>query len=313
MSRLLVIRLALAALALVLLFVIYRLRPKKALGALTVQELIDLYELPGGDDDAGPEFRRRGAVTRDELFRILDAIPVAALDRKQVHTIVRILQYEFPSEESRKALANLRSRTTVRRFQVELLWAMTHVGAKLNGHLDAWLEKQRGQHGPGYFEILLSAATPEDRILLLPMAARSALGAGDDPNAEAHARELLAIPELGTKSGDGAYYANHVLGMLALKAGDTAGAKRYMLQSAETPGSWELNEGGPDTSLAEALLARGEREAVLEYLDGCKRFWSGGRDVVERWQATIRSGGIPNFRRDRQEAPPPPQASPGGD
>jgi len=61
------------------------------------------------------------------------------------------------------------------------------------------------------------------------------------------------------------------------------------------PGSYELNGlRPPDPSLAVELLARGEREAVLEYLDHCKVF-SKKHAMIEGWQTTIRAGGTPNF------------------
>ena len=48
-------------------------------------------------------------------------------------------------------------------------------------------------------------------------------------------------------------------------------------------------------TLAKELLAKGERDAVLEYLQLCSRFWKRGGDKIENWTATIRGGGTPDF------------------
>jgi hypothetical protein len=98
------------------------------------------------------------------------------------------------------------------------------------------------------------------------------------------------------------YYGNHVLGMLALKRGDIAGAKHYLIESAKTPGSWRLNGAWPpDPSLARELLTLGEREAVCEYLDLCKVFTNQDA-MIERWKEAIRAGSIPSFDNDWLEA-----------
>ena len=94
------------------------------------------------------------------------------------------------------------------------------------------------------------------------------------------------------------YYGNHVLGMLALKRGDVNSAKRYLIESAKTPGSWALNGiRPPNIALAYELLALGEREAVYEYLDLCKVF-SKKDAMIESWKAAIRAGSIPDFEDD---------------
>jgi hypothetical protein len=76
---------------------------------------------------------------------------------------------------------------------------------------------------------------------------------------------------------------------------------------------WQLIEGGfkstwlakatgpenvwPDLSLSDALLKRGERDAVAEYLQNCSRFWQGRSKVLEDWIAQIRSGKSPRLNR----------------
>jgi hypothetical protein len=149
-----------------------------------------------------------------------------------------------------------------------------------------------------YRELLLASAQPSDSVSFLVDAARSASRAGDDVKSEAYARELIAIPNLATKSGDGVYHANQILGTVALQRGDIAGAKHHLIESAKASG---LSVEGPSFKLAESLLDRGEHDAVLEYLELCKAFL-GHEVLIEKWRTSIRDGATPNFRHDWREA-----------
>jgi hypothetical protein len=148
-------------------------------------------------------------------------------------------------------------------------------------------------------EMRLANAEPEHRVYLLQSLPRIAIEGEDMAKAEAYARELLTIPGLAEKSGDGVYCANYALGVLALKRDDVAAAKQFMLSAAKTKGSVRLSGVGPETWLAKELLGRGEREAVLEYVEECRSFWTWEEGAIDRWQNTIRSGAIPDFRRPR--------------
>ena len=83
-----------------------------------------------------------------------------------------------------------------------------------------------------------------------------------------------------------------VLGLLALNQGNVKPASQY-LDAGSTPGSPQLNSFGPDMSLAQALLEKGERDTVLEYFCAAAH---------RRWAGTIwtpglkrRAGGMPNM------------------
>ena len=52
---------------------------------------------------------------------------------------------------------------------------------------------------------------------------------------------------------------------------------------------------GPNWDLAQELLAKGEHETVLAYIDLCRKFWQSDRGRLDTWAATIRNGGSPNF------------------
>jgi len=128
------------------------------------------------------------------------------------------------------------------------------------------------------------------------------LESADQAKIEAYAGEILATPGLAAKSGDGVYFANHALGILALARGDVETAKQRLMEASKTPGSFMLNRvPGPNWSLALALVERGEGEIVCEFLDNVKLFmsWPSApaltrKDaLIDRWKKEIRSGRKP--------------------
>jgi hypothetical protein len=48
-------------------------------------------------------------------------------------------------------------------------------------------------------------------------------------------------------------------------------------------------------TLASELLEKGQRDAVLEYLTLCKKFWTLGATQLDTWIDAIRTGGKPDF------------------
>ena len=76
----------------------------------------------------------------------------------------------------------------------------------------------------------------------------------------------------------------------------TSNRRRHIfLESGKTKGSPNLNSFGPNMSLAKELLELGERDAVLEYLDLCGRFWKSGSDSIDQWKEEMARGEIPAF------------------
>jgi hypothetical protein len=218
--------------------------------------------------------------------------------------IAGILAAYFPSEDSHEAVERLRRRATDPETQRRLVEHLADMRAESRGQLtpaviNEWI-------GMGYprsclvqSEMRLANAEPEHRVYLLQSLPTIALKAEDPAKAESFARELLSIPDLAERSGEGVYCANYALGVLALKRDDVAAAKQYMLEAARTSGSLRLGLVGPETWLAKELLARGEREAVLEYLERCRSFWTRQDGAIDRWQNAIRGGGVPDFRPRR--------------
>ncbi|MBA3539304.1 MAG: hypothetical protein H0T79_06720 [Deltaproteobacteria bacterium] len=98
-----------------------------------------------------------------------------------------------------------------------------------------------------------------------------------------------------------------MLGHIALASDDVERAKAHLAASVATRGSPQMNSFGPDFDLAAALLARGERDAVLRYLDTCTRFWKHDGGRLARWTQAIVRGESPTLARNHFEhdSPPP--------
>ena len=121
--------------------------------------------------------------------------------------------------------------------------------------------------------------------------------------AEAYAKQLLEMaPQYArvghapTAYGNAIFYGNLVLGRVALQHGNVVQASQYLLAAGGTPGSATLDSFGPNMTLAKELLGKGQSDTVLQYLALCKNFWKMDRGKLDEWSATIRGGGIPNFR-----------------
>jgi hypothetical protein len=79
--------------------------------------------------------------------------------------------------------------------------------------------------------------------------------------------------------GNVIHEANALLGQAALLDGDVRTAGDYLLKAGRTPGSPQLDSFGPDFTLAAQLVAVGEKQVVLEYLDLVEKFWAKKRDA----------------------------------
>jgi hypothetical protein len=145
---------------------------------------------------------------------------------------------------------------------------------------------------------LRSATTEKDRFYVLGHAAKMSLEQGNDAEAKAFAEELeLLTPKFkgNWNYGNAIQDANIVLGRLALKAGDSATARQRLLAAGHSPGSPQMNSFGPNMTLAQELLAAGEKETFLAYLELCRKFWTmeGGR--LNRWKKDVEENRPPDF------------------
>jgi hypothetical protein len=155
----------------------------------------------------------------------------------------------------------------------------------------------------GHEPQLQQADRPGTRLHLLLNLTPAAMYAGDAGKAGAYAKELMALGER-LKSGpgfgpglygDAVHVGNIVLGRLALLGGDVGKAREHLLAAGRVPGSPTLISFGPDMSLASELIEKGERDAAVEYLDLCAKFWERQDGRLEGWKGVIRDGGMPNF------------------
>jgi len=89
--------------------------------------------------------------------------------------------------------------------------------------------------------------------------------------------------------------ANTILGRVALRTGDIAGAKQYLLDSADDGAARDIAFSGPTLVLAKEMIEHGERDAVVEYLEHCLVLWPRGESVLRIWIADIKNGKTPKF------------------
>jgi hypothetical protein len=142
-------------------------------------------------------------------------------------------------------------------------------------------------------------ATPGIRPQLVADMAIMATVMGDLAKAQAYGEEALresAHP--GLYQADQVFCGNEALGLVAAKQGKLELARTYLLQAGRTKGNTTLGKFGPNMRLAKALLERGERDTVLEFIDLCRAFWPDGADTLTAWSDTIRAGGVPDFGRN---------------
>jgi tetratricopeptide (TPR) repeat protein len=121
------------------------------------------------------------------------------------------------------------------------------------------------------------------RYDLMIDAARAAFFANDFERATTYATRVLAeAPRFkGTwLHGNGVHHAHIVLGRVALSRDDVQAAKEHLMASTQVPTSPQLSSFGPDQDLALALVARGERDAVLAYAEACKHTFGAGLGML---------------------------------
>jgi len=144
---------------------------------------------------------------------------------------------------------------------------------------------------------LAAAPNPSARISVLPLLSQQYLSAGNTAKAAEAANELLnADQDTRNRNGDAIFTAHTVLGRIALRQGDAKEAASHLLAAGRVPSTPQLTSYGPgDWSLARELLAAGDRDSVLAYLDLVRGLWKNDSGRLNTWASTIRSGGTPDF------------------
>ncbi|MFK7778178.1 MAG: hypothetical protein QM501_08665 [Gimesia sp.] len=145
-------------------------------------------------------------------------------------------------------------------------------------------------------EIAYKLSTNMGQENLLKSLAKAALAAKETDKATKYAEKMLRLKGSGWNSGNNTHYGNIILGKIALGAGDVKAAKQYLIKAGQTSGSPQLNSFGPDMSLAKELLQKDEKEkdAVLEYLTLCSKFWKLGKVRLDQWTAIVKDNQIPS-------------------
>lgn len=144
------------------------------------------------------------------------------------------------------------------------------------------------------------AKTAEEKFYMLSDLGSLSFKAGLLDKASDYANQLLKqAPEFvgNWNYGNAIHSANTTLGLVALQQKKVQEAKKHLIDSAVHKGSPQLNSFGPSMELAKALLAAGEKDAVVAYLKLCKRFWKMGQKSLDAWISEIQTTGTTTFQQ----------------
>lgn len=140
--------------------------------------------------------------------------------------------------------------------------------------------------------------TDTGKFYLLDDLATTAFDAGDTNKAAGYAQQALnAAATFGEKdwnTGNAIHHGNLILGRIAFQAGNIELAKHYLLEAGKTPGSPQLDSFGPNMALARDLLAKGEKDTVLQYFALCAKFWK-SQSELDAWTDAVKHGITPDF------------------
>jgi tetratricopeptide (TPR) repeat protein len=143
-----------------------------------------------------------------------------------------------------------------------------------------------------------AAKTSEERFYALNDAAKESFVVGKIEDARKCAQELIVLlPQFQRdwNYGNAMQDANLVLGRIAVHEGRIDDAKHYLLEAGKSPGSPQMDSFGPNMSLAKDLLEKGERQAVLDYFELCRKFWEMSDGRLDKWSQQVKDGKIPDF------------------
>jgi tetratricopeptide (TPR) repeat protein len=148
------------------------------------------------------------------------------------------------------------------------------------------------------FEHILSRSEDNlSRFYRLTDVATAALRVGDFARAEEIARKMLTVaPQFASdwNYGNAVYWANIVLGKIALSNKQLGQACECLVAASLTPGSPQLDSFGPEFVLCSHILNAGETEYAKTYLSNCAKFWR-RVDKLSSWINDIDKGLQPSF------------------
>ena len=114
------------------------------------------------------------------------------------------------------------------------------------------------------------------------------------------AEEYLKLSKKYAKNwnyGNAIHDANIALGIVELRKGKLSNSANYLVAAGESTGSPQLNSFGPDLTLANVLLKKGQRAPVSKYLRGVSNFWEMDEGRLEAWLEAIDAGKTPKLSR----------------
>lgn len=259
-------------------------------------------------DEAGPE-----------EFQTLKGAWLKQVAEQKTNAAVRLNAADFflyrdPEAAEKILLEGRRIDPHEYRFAV-ILSELYHERATANGEETAaksreYLQKslETGEAALVLIKKERSETRDRDRGDLLLNLVESALELDRFERAAALATELIL--DFGQDVSEAAYdraahTGNIVLGRIALRAGDTAKAKEHLLIAVRAPLRKEKSSLTEiDMKLAAELFARGEKDAVLEYLELCEGLWNlrhyaelyvDETTALKKWREQIRQNKTPSF------------------
>ncbi|MCP3874491.1 MAG: hypothetical protein GY699_15215 [Desulfobacteraceae bacterium] len=136
------------------------------------------------------------------------------------------------------------------------------------------------------------------KFLILKYAAVASFKLNRLEDAKLYATELLSLNKKykwDWNYGNAIHDGNAILGRIAVREKQIPLAIEYLLKAGKTTGSPQLMTFGPNMSLANDLVELGEKEAVIEYFELCKKFWEMNDGRLDSWIAALKGGGKPYF------------------
>jgi hypothetical protein len=201
----------------------------------------------------------------------------------------------------------------IRLYEIEVAGAISDYETSKTGggdaEIDAALRKllAEGEKALAIISKDEDRARSSERIQLLARLAAVALDLNDLKKARVFSETILN----GTKdesgettwldAGKAIFYGNNLLGRVVLREGNAAKAKEHLLASITFSEESDFELETPELDLAGELLAKGEKQAVLDYLTRLEKLTTDDDHlkIFRRWQRLIRRNSFPYWKGDR--------------
>jgi hypothetical protein len=174
--------------------------------------------------------------------------------------------------------------------------------------IDAALRKlfSEGEKGLALIAKDEQLATGSEHFELLVRLAEIALDLNELKKARAFAE--IVLNKTKDESGDGwhdptkaIFYGNTLLGRIALREGNTAKAREHLSASITFSEGDDFELKDLELDLAAELLAKGEKQAVMDYLARSEKLTTDDDNIkiLRRWQRLIKRNSFPYWEGDK--------------